>query len=342
MVTTAERVPVLGSARVGLYQRARAVLLRHESLRGYLLLSPTLFVMVMMMIIPALGMIALSFFSQDYFTIDFTPTLKNYLMIFEWSASPTHFLAFHATVLGLPIDFPGIPFYFKNPIYLILLLKSILMSLVATLAVILLAYPMAYFLAFRITRHKLVWIILITVPFWTSYLLRVFAWKVILGFNGVINSGLIGLGVIDEPLEFLLYNPTAVVITLAHAWAAFAILPIYVSLEKIDRSLLEAATDLGDGPVRRFLRVTLPLSAPGTIAAILLVFIPTVGDYVTPTLVGGTSGIMIGNVIQSLFGKANNYPLGAAVSIVSMLTITLLVCAFLWATGRGRQRRQAA
>src|SRR3546814_6225546 len=113
---------------------------------------------------------------------------------------------------------------------------------------------MAYFMAFRVTRHKLVWIILITVPFWTSYLLRVFAWKVILGYQGVINSGLQELGLIEDPLEFLLYNPTAVTITLAHAWAAFAILPIYVSLEKIDRSLLEAATDLGDNPVQRFFR----------------------------------------------------------------------------------------
>jgi spermidine/putrescine transport system permease protein len=174
------------------------------------------------------------------------------------------------------------------------------------------------------------------VPFWISYLLRIFAWKVILGFNGVINSGLIALGLINRPLEFLLYNPTAVMITLAHAWAAYAILPIYVSLEKIDRSLLEAATDLGDGPVKRFLRVTLPLSAPGTIAAALLVFIPTVGDYVTPTLVGGTSGIMIGNIIQSLFGKASNAPLGAAVSIAMIGVVTLLVCALLSAIGYRR------
>jgi spermidine/putrescine transport system permease protein len=182
------------------------------------------------------------------------------------------------------------------------------------------------------------WIILITVPFWTSYLLRVFAWKVILGFNGVVNSGLMSMGLIKEPLEFILYNPTAVIITLAHAWLAFAILPIYVSLEKIDRTLLEAATDLGDGPVERFLRITLPLSLPGVIAASLLVFIPTVGDYVTPTLVGGTSGIMIGNVIQSLFGKANNWPLGAAVSIVMMLAVTLIICLFLWAVGYRRMR----
>jgi spermidine/putrescine transport system permease protein len=213
------------------------------------------------------------------------------------------------------------------------------MSAGATAAVVLMAYPIAYFLAFRVDRHKLMWIILITVPFWTSYLLRVFAWKIILGYNGVINSGLISLGIIKEPLEFLLYNPTAVVITLTHAWAAFAILPIYVSLEKIDRSLLEAATDLGDTPRERFWRITFPLSLPGSIAATLLVFIPTVGDYVTPALVGGTSGIMIGNLIQSLFGKANNAPLGAAVSIIMMLSITLVVCVFLGTIGRRRWKQ---
>ncbi|MGD9742450.1 MAG: ABC transporter permease, partial [Dongiaceae bacterium] len=112
--------------------------------------------------------------------------------------------------------------------------------------------------------------------------------------------------------------------------------PIYVSLEKIDRSLLEAATDLGDTPRERFWRVTFPLSMPGVVAAGLLVFIPTVGDYVTPNVVGGTSGIMIGNIIQSLFGKANNAPLGSAVSIVMMAAITLLVCAFLMLIGRRR------
>jgi len=189
---------------------------------------------------------------------------------------------------------------------------------------------MAYFLAFRVKRGKLAWIILVTVPFWTSYLLRVFAWKVILGYNGVINSGLMALGIVDEPLEVLLYNPAAVTITLAHAWAAFAILPIYVSLEKIDRSLLEAAADLGDGPVRRFFRITLPLSRPGLVAASLLIFIPTVGDYVTPALVGGTSGVMIGNLIQSLFGKSNNAPLGAAVAISSMAAIAALTLALIW------------
>jgi spermidine/putrescine transport system permease protein len=286
---------------------------QRPGLRGLALLSPALIILLVMMVVPLLLTIALSFATQTGFQIDRTPTLANYAMLF----AP------------------------EGKLYRILIVKSLWMSFTATIAVVLLAYPMAYYLAFRVHRRKLLWIILITVPFWTSYLLRVFAWKVILGFNGAINSGLISMGLIDKPLEFLLYNPTAVTITLAHAWAAYAILPIYVSLEKIDRSLLEAATDLGDGPLRRFLRVTLPLSLPGTIAATLLVFIPTVGDYLTPSLVGGTSGIMVGNSIAALYGKANNGPMGAALSIAMMLAITLVVCAFLALIGPKRLRSKA-
>ena len=277
-------------------------MMRSEGLRGYTLLSPTLLLMILVLALPIGLLVTFSFWGQTYLDFDRTFTLVNYAKFFD------------------------------RPIYAYLLGKSMMMSGAVTLATVLLAYPMAYFIAFRVTKHKLIWLILISVPFWTSYLLRVFAWKIILGYNGVINSGLMELGLIAEPLQFLLYNPFAVVITLAHAWAAFAILPIYVSLEKIDRSLLEAATDLGDSPVMRFIRVTLPLSMPGLIAASLLVFIPTVGDYVTPKLVGGTTGIMIGNVIQSMFGKANNWPLGAALSIITMLAITLVIVLFLWGT----------
>ncbi len=288
--------------------KLRALFLKHEWLRGYLLLSPTLLVMICLMCVPLFMLIAYSFWTQNYLDIDKTFTLANYEA------------------------------YFQKPIYAALMFKSIRMSLYCTFATLVLAYPMAYFIAFKVKKNKLIWLILITVPFWTSYLLRVFAWKVILGYNGVINSGLISLGVIGEPLEFLLYNPTAVVLTLAHAWAAFAILPIYVSLEKIDRSLLEAATDLGDTPRERFWRVTWPLSLPGMIAAGLLVFIPTVGDYVTPKLVGGTTGIMIGNIVQSQFGKANNWPMGAALSVISMLLITILVVTFISATTRAKAK----
>ncbi len=277
---------------------------RSDQLRGYSLLSPTLVVVVLFMAVPLCILVTLSFWTQEYIDIRPDFTAKNYLAFFD------------------------------RVIYSLLLGKSILISLCVAATTVLLAYPLAYLLAFRIQRGKMLWLILITVPFWTSYLLRVFSWKITLGYNGVINSGLMNLGLIDEPLTFLLYNPFSVVITLAHAWAAFAILPIYVSLEKIDRTLLEAATDLGDGPVARFIGVTLPLSLPGVVAAFLFVFIPTVGDYVTPRLVGGTSGIMIGNIIQSMFGKANNWPMGAALAIITMATIALLVCLFLWLARR--------
>ncbi|MGH6933039.1 MAG: ABC transporter permease [Dongiaceae bacterium] len=328
MVSATSDLTLARTAAPGLGARLRMLVRRSEALRGHLLLSPTLLVMVGMLIMPIVALVAASFWTQVYFDLDRTFTLKNYWTIIK----PTGEIFYLWGFLPLP--------RLETPIYVVLLGKSLMMSLIATTVIILMAYPMAYFLAFRVMRHKILWIILISVPFWTSYLLRVFAWKVILGYNGVINSGLISLGLIEEPLQFLLYNPTSVIITLTHAWLAFAILPIYVSLEKIDRSLLEAATDLGDGPVQRFFRVTLPLSLPGTISSSLLVFIPTVGDYVTPTLVGGTSGIMIGNVIQTLFGKANNAPLGAAVSLTMMLVVTLIVCAFIWMTGYQRMRKR--
>jgi spermidine/putrescine transport system permease protein len=327
LVTASDRVGAKVSQPAS-WRRVKAWLHRHASARGYFLLSPTLLIVIGLMVAPLVTMIGLSFATQQYLTIDYSFSLKNYWAIFEPAAKPAYYL--------------GIPFYLHKPIYVILLLKSILISLVATVVVVLISYPMAYFLAFRVKKHKLTWIILITVPFWTSYLLRVFAWKIILGYNGVINSGLLSLGLVDQPIEVLLYNTPAVIITLAHAWTAVALLPIYVSLEKIDRSLLEVASDLGATGFQRFVDVTLPLSLPGIIAAGLLVFIPTVGDYITPTLVGGTNGIMIGNVVQSLFTKGSNAPLAAAVSIVVIAAITILVCLFLWGIGPDRLRRQKA
>ena len=283
-----------------LWDRLRRMHLQSQQVRGFTLLSPTLGFMVLFLALPIVILLVLSFWTQTYIDFNKTFSLANYQK------------------------------FFSRPIYSFLLGKSIVISLCVTIATVLIAYPMAYFLAFRTQGNKLFWIVLVTLPFWTSYLLRVFAWKIILGYNGVINSGFISLGLIKEPLLFLLYNPGAVIITLAHAWGAFAILPIYVSLEKIDRSLLEAATDLGDSLVSRFFRITLPLSMPGVIAATIFVFIPTVGNYVTPNLVGGTNGIMIGNIIQSQFGKANNWPMGAALALISMAAIAIIVLLYLW------------
>jgi spermidine/putrescine transport system permease protein len=294
--------------RVNWLPRLRAVFMRSEALRGYTLLSPTLIVMAFSMCVPLAIMVVMSFWTQHAFEFDTTFSLANYQEAID------------------------------SPVYEALLIRSLVISGTCALATVLISYPMAYYVAFHVHRRKLLWIILMTLPFWTSYLLRVFAWKVILGYNGAINSGLKSLGLIDQPLEFLLYSPTAIVITLAHAWAAFAILPIYVSLEKIDRSLLEAAADLGDGPVTRFLRVTLPLSLPGVIVAMLLIFIPTVGDYVTPALVGGPDGIMIANMIQAHFGKVNNWPMGAALAVSMMITVTVVALVYMWVTRKATER----
>jgi spermidine/putrescine transport system permease protein len=177
------------------------------------------------------------------------------------------------------------------------------------------------------------WLFLITIPFWTSYLIRVFLWKVILGYNGVINSGLDILGLIEAPLQ-MLNSVGAIAVTLAHAYAPFAILPIFVSLEKIDRSLLEAGQDLGESRLMTFWRVTLPLAMPGVVAAVLIVFIPTIGDYVTPELIGGGKLPMVANMIQAQMLPLDNKPLGSAIAVSAMVVVTVVSLAFLFLNRR--------
>ncbi len=273
--------------------------MRSEGANGLALVSPAALYAILLLAVPLCVIFAFSFWTQDYLTIDRTWTLKNYTEAFT------------------------------EPLYGELLRRSILISGSVTLVTVVLAFPIAYFVSFYVApERKSLWIFLITIPFWTSYLIRVFLWKVILGYNGVINTSLQGLGIIEEPLTFILYNANAVVITLAHAFAPFAILPIFVALEKIDRSLIEASLDLGENRVTTFLRVTLPLAMPGVVAAVLIVFIPTIGDYVTPRLVGGPDGLMIANMIQTQFLKLNNAPMGATLAIIAMASVTVIALAF--------------
>ena len=308
MAETTASMDLAPARRSGVTNALNTLFLSSESIRGYTLLSPTLIIMAIGILVPFAILMTMSFWTQTGFDFDTTLSLTNYNKALE------------------------------HPVYEALMTRSILISGSCAIATVIVSYPMAYYVAFHVKKHKMLWIILMTLPFWTSYLLRVFAWKVVLGYNGVINSGLKSVGLIDKPMEFLLYSPTAVVITLAHAWAAFAILPLYVSLEKIDRSLLEAATDLGDGPVARFFRITLPLSLPGIIAATLIIFIPTVGDYITPALLGGPDGIMMANMIQAMFGKVNDWPMGAALSVGMMLTVAMFALAFMFITRKVTER----
>ncbi|MGH2524309.1 MAG: ABC transporter permease, partial [Anaerolineales bacterium] len=202
---------------------------------------------------------------------------------------------------------------------------SALMALAIAVSATALAYPVAYFLAFRAGRRAGFYLVLLLVPFWTSYLLRVMAWKIMLGSEGVLNSFLLYVGFIREPLTALLYNRNAVILTLTYVWVPFAALPILAALQRIELSLFEAAADLGATPLRRFWRVTLPLSLPGVLAGFFMVFIPTVGEYVTPLLVGGSRGSMYGNIIQDFFTKAANWPFGSALSMVMLAATMALV-----------------
>jgi spermidine/putrescine transport system permease protein len=216
-------------------------------------------------------------------------------------------------------------------IYLRLFWKSAQMSLIVSAIIVVLAYPLAYYLALSGTKRKYILLLLLIAPFLTSYLLRVLAWKVILGGQGVINTFLFwtGLRSPDHPISQLLYSRFAVMLVLAYIWLPFVALPIFVSLESLDRRLLEAATDLGASRLQAFRRVTLPLSLPGIMAAFLFVFIPTLGEFVTPSLVGGANGYMYGNQIVDLFGTGfPDWETGSVLAIFLFGVVTVLTVVF--------------
>jgi spermidine/putrescine transport system permease protein len=221
--------------------------------------------------------------------------------------------------------------FLHGSVYLGLFWKSVKMSLLVSAAIVFLAYPLAYYLALSGTKRKYVLLLLLIAPFLTSYLLRVLAWKVILGDRGVFNTFLFwtGLRDADHPLSQLLYSRFAVMLVLGYIWLPFVALPIFVSLESLDRRLLEAASDLGASRWQAFRRVTLPLSAPGIAAAFLFVFIPTIGEFVTPSLVGGTGGYMYGNQIVDLFGTGfPDWQTGSVLSLFLLGVVVLLTIVF--------------
>src|SRR5258705_3421367 len=231
--------------------------------------------------------------------------------------------------------------FLHSSVYLRLFWKSVKLSLTVSAIVVLLAYPLAYFLALSGTKRKYVLLLLLIAPFLTSYLLRVLAWKVILGNEGVINPFLFwtGLRAPDHPISQLLYSRFAVMLVLGYIWLPFVALPIFVSLESLDRRLLEAASDLGASRLQAFRRVTLPLSLPGVVAAFLFVFIPTLGEFVTPSLVGGANGYMYGNQIVDLFGTGfPDWETGSVLAIFLLGVVAVLTVVF----ARFLQPRQVA
>jgi spermidine/putrescine transport system permease protein len=212
-----------------------------------------------------------------------------------------------------------------NPVYGEVLFRTGRIAASVTVLSLLLGYPLAYYMSFHARVRKDLLYQLVIVPLWVSYLVRGYAWKTILGSDGVLNGFLQYLHITKEPVSFFLYSPFAVILTLTHIYTPFVFLPLYASLEHIPRNLIEASHDLGASPFATFLRVILPLSLPGLIAGATFAFVLTLGDFLGPILVGGPSSIMIANIVQSLFGTAYDWPLGAAIAVcILFLTIALL------------------
>ncbi|CAB1065382.1 Spermidine/putrescine import ABC transporter permease protein PotB (TC 3.A.1.11.1) [Olavius sp. associated proteobacterium Delta 1] len=245
-----------------------------------------------------------------------------YLIMFSYSFYLTQFPVFiPAFQLGNYVQI------FIEPQYYQVLLRTAKIAILVASSALMLAYPLAYFLVFKIKsdRVRLVLYMAVIVPLWVSYLLRSYTWKTILGSEGVLNSFLVWVGILDKPTDIFLYNHFSMVVTLTYIFIPFMVMPIYTSLEKIPRNLVEASKDLGLGPIRTFLNVTLPLSMPGVIAGATFTFCLTFGDFIAPFLVGGPNGMMVANVITSQFGASMNWPLGAALSVIMLFVVLTII-----------------
>jgi spermidine/putrescine transport system permease protein len=205
--------------------------------------------------------------------------------------------------------------------YRIVIVRTIATALLVTLIDAVIALPIGFFIGQYGGRYRTLLTTLVILPLWSSYLVRVFAWKVILGYNGVLNSALLSLGILKEPSQIFLYNQFSTTLTFAHVWLPFMILPVITAFERLPSDLLEASADLNARPLTTFRRIALPLVIPGVWAGAISVFSLTMGDFITANLVGGTSGLMLGNIISSQFGVAYNWPLGAAFTLVVITVV---------------------
>ena len=223
---------------------------------------------------------------------------------------------------GITLGFnPGNYLKVFDPLYLEIVARSLFIAALTTCLCLALGYPLAYFIVFKGRRWRNALILLVMVPFWTSLLIRAYAWVVILGGNGLANRALQYLGITDEPLT-LIFTPQAVLMGMVYSYLPFMVLPLYAALEKFDTRLKEAAQDLGASRWQTFWRVTVPLSMPGVIAGSILVFIPSAGEFVIPDLLGGSRTVMTGNLIQAQFGPARDWAFGSALSV--MLAVLML------------------
>ncbi len=271
---------------------AGATIVRRRDLRALLVIPGALWLLAFA-VAPLAILFAMSFWTSSIFGTTTDLTLDNYRVIAD------------------------------DPIYFQVLLQTLRIAVTVTLLSLLVGYPMAYFLATLKGPKRGVFLVLLFLPFWSSYVVRTFVWLPMLGRTGLVNAVLLQLGVISQPLDWLLYNEGATHVGLVYVYTLFMTLPIYLSLDRMDRSLIDAAADLGAGPFRTFFRVTFPLSMPGVLSGSVMVFLLACGAYVTPQLLGGTSGMMFGNVIAPQYTVTNNWALGAALSVVLVIVVFL-------------------
>lgn len=245
--------------------------------------------------VPLLILLSYAFFHHEFVTVVRTFTLENFREIFA------------------------------QPGYRDTFVRTLWIAALVTAIDALIALPVAYVVGYRVKRFRHALTIAVLIPLWTNYLVRVFAWRIILGYQGVLNSFLVGVGILDQPSSLLLYNQFSVTLTLCYIWLPFMILPLITAFERLPRSLLEASSDLGAGGLRTFRKVTIPLISPGLIAGGFSVFSLTMGDFITPSLLGGSGNIMIGNIVFAQFGVASNWPLGAAFAVLVLMVVSVIM-----------------
>jgi len=231
-------------------------------------------------------------------------------------------------------------YIFSKKLYLVTILRSLRIGIITAFICVLISYPVAYSLTFKYKKLQDVVLYLILISLFSSYLVRVYAWKTILGSNGLINQVLKYLGLINEPLTFLLFSPTAIIITLVFILTPFTILPIFSSMQNISTDLIEAAKDLGANKLQTFYKILLPLSIPGVITGFIFSFTISTGDYVTPQLVGGTEGLMVGRIVQDQFGMTYNWPFGSALAYFMIFLMILIINLFIGITTILKLRRK--
>jgi spermidine/putrescine transport system permease protein len=275
-------------------------------LQGLSLISPTMIYLLFTMVSPLLLVVIISFMTRGHYgNIIYQATIKNYVRLMD-------------------------------TLYLRILGYSLLTAALTTIGTIIIGYPLAYYIARVPARQRAVYLFLILVPFWTNFIIRIYAWIMILRTEGLLNSFLQWLGIINAPLD-ILYTPTAVLIAMVYEFLPFMVLPLYTSLEKIENAQLEAAADLGARPWKAFLRITLPLSLPGMIAGTILVFIPAMGMFVVPDLMGGAKTILVGNLIRNQFLTARDWPFGSAASMLLLMLTLIFTLVYVRRAGFGEE-----